>query len=64
MTFKKSRKSKSHLDQKLRQFLFFPCDIIFDKLPKLGQISDVIPYHTETKDSLYLVKFFANLLHN
>lgn len=28
-----------------------------DKLSKLGQISCIIPYYTEIKDSLYLVSF-------
>ena len=37
--------------------LFFNCDVIFDKLSKLGQISRIIPYYTEIKDSLYLVSF-------
>ena len=32
MTFKKNLKSKSHPDQKLGQFLFFHCDVNFDKL--------------------------------
>ena len=32
-------KSKSYLDQKLCQFLFFHCDVIFEKLSKLGKIS-------------------------
>ena len=40
----------------------FQCDVIFDKLSKLGQISCVIPYYIEEKDSLNLDKFFANLL--
>ena len=42
----------------------FQCDVIFDKLSKLGQISCVIPYYIEKKDSLNLDKFFANLLEN
>ena len=48
--FKKRRKSKSRLDQKLCQFLFFQCEIIFGKLSELGQISCAIPYCTEIKD--------------
>ena len=51
MTFKKERKSKSRLEEKLYQFLFFQCDIIFDKLSKLCQISCAIPYYIEIKDS-------------
>ena len=60
----KKRKSKSRLDQTLCQFLFFHVNVIFDKLSKLGQISCVIPYYIEIKDSLYLGKFFVNLLNN
>ena len=59
MNFKKSLKSQSCLDQK---FLFFHCGVIFDKLSKLGQISFVIPYYIEIKDSLYMSKIFVNLL--
>ena len=54
--------SQSRQDQKLCQFLFFCCDVIFDKLPKLGQISCVILYYIEIKDSSYLGKFFVKLL--
>ena len=64
MTFKKSGKSKRRLDQTLCQFLFFHCDIIFDKLSKLGQISYVIPYYIENKRLLYLGRFFVSLLEN
>ena len=42
LTFKKTRQSKSPLNQKLCQFVFFDCDVIFDKLSKLGQMSCVI----------------------
>ena len=63
MTFKKNWKSKSRLDQKLCQFLFFHCDAIFNKLSKLGQISCVIPYYTEIYP-VYLGKTFVNLLEN
>ena len=51
---KKVCKSKSCLNQKLCQFLFFDCDIILDNLSKLGQISCVISYYTEIKDSFHL----------
>ena len=57
MTLKKPRKSKSRLNQKLCQFLFFDCDVLFDKLSKLGQISCVISYYIEIKDSLHLGKW-------
>ena len=60
MTFKKNHKSKSRLDQKLCQFLFFQCDVIIDKLSKLGQI----PYYIEIKGSVHLGKFSVNLLEN
>ena len=59
----KNRKPKSRLDQKLCQFLFSSCDIYFDKLSRLGQISCAISYYIE-KDSLYLGKFFVSLLEN
>ena len=49
MTLNKNRKSKSRLDQKLYQFLFFHCDVIFDKLSKLEQISCVIPHYMEIR---------------
>ena len=49
---------------KLCQFLFFRCGIIFDKSSKLWQISCEIPYYIKIKDSLYLDKFFVNLLEN
>ena len=60
----KNRKSRSRLDQKLCQFLFFHCDVIFDKLSKLGQISCGVPYYIKIKDSLYLGKFFVNFFEN
>ena len=56
-------KPNSRLDQKFCQ-LFFHCDAIVDKLSKLGQISCVISYYMEIKDSLYLSKFFVNVLKN
>ena len=64
MNLTKHRKSKSSLDQKLCHFWFFHCDIIFDKLSELGQISCVVPYYIEIKDSLYLGKFFVNFFEN
>ena len=36
MTFKKVRNSKAHIDQNFCQFMFFQCDVFFDKLSKLG----------------------------
>ena len=43
-TFQKhARRSKSNLDQKLCQFWYFICDVIFDKLSKLWQIYCIIP---------------------
>ena len=39
---KKKRKSKSHQFKSYASFFFFHCDIIFDKLSKLGQIFCVI----------------------
>ena len=45
-------------------FFFFHCDVIFDKLPKLGQISCVTASYIETKDSLYLGKFFVGFFEN
>ena len=57
MNLKKKTKSKSCLNQKLCQFVFFDCDVIFDKLSKLGQISCVISYYIEIKDSLHLGKW-------
>ena len=45
--------SKSRLDQKLCQFLFFSIWRVFDKLSKFGQISCVIPCYIEIKDSLF-----------
>ena len=62
MTFEKT--SKSRLDQKLCQFLFFQCDVIFDKLSILGHISCVIPYYKEIKYFLYLRNFFVNFFEN
>ena len=62
--FLKNSKSKLHLDQNLCQSLFFHRDVIFEKLPKLGQISCAIPYYIEIEDSLYLGMFFVNLLEN
>lgn len=59
MAFKTHRKSKSGLDQKLCQFLFFHCHAIFDKLSKLGQIYCVIPYYIKIKESLYMGRFFC-----
>ena len=52
------------VDQELCQFLFFYSDVIFDKLSKLEQISCLIRYYIEIKDSLSLGKFFVNLLEN
>ena len=46
LTLKKIRKSKSHQNQ----------------LSKLGQISCIIPHYIETKNSLYLGKFFSVFL--
>ena len=60
----KNRSSTSRLDQNLCQFLFFHCDVIFDKLSKLEQISCVIPYYIDVKDSLYLDKFRVNIFEN
>ena len=63
MTSKKSLLSKSLIDQKLCQF-FFHCDVIFDKLSKLRQISCVIPYYIEIKESLQKTskRFLSNSL--
>ena len=58
------KQTKSHLDQKLCQFLFFHCDITFDKLSKLGKVSFIILYYIEIRDSLYLHKFLISLLEN
>ena len=40
--FKKSRRSKLNVDPKLCQFLYFICDVIFDKISELRQISCII----------------------
>ena len=42
----------------------FQCNVTFDKLSKLGQISVVINYYIEIKDSLYLGKSFVNIFEN
>ena len=61
--FWKNRKSKTSRDQKLCKF-FFPLWGHFDKLLKLGQISGVILYYIEIKDSLYQGTFFVYILKN
>ena len=61
MTFKNPQ-FKINLDQKLCQFLLFHCDVIFDKLSRLGQISCLTPYYIELKDPYIRATFFVNLL--
>ena len=62
MTFKKNRKSRSR-SKVMPVFAFFTVRSS-DKLSKSGQISCVIPYYIEIKNSLYLGKYFVNLLEN
>ena len=38
-------------------FLYFVCDVIFDKLSEPQQISCIIPHQVEAPDSLYRIKF-------
>ena len=42
MTLKQPRRSESSLDPKLCQFLYFICDVTFDKPLELPQISCII----------------------
>ena len=56
MTFKRNPQVKIKFKSKVCQ-VFFDCDVIFDKLSKLGQISCVISYYIEIKDSLHLGKW-------
>ena len=44
MIFLKNRRSKSNLESKICQILYFICEVIFDKLSELQQISCIIPH--------------------
>ena len=60
MTFKKNRRSKLNQDSMLCQFLYFICDVIFDKLSELQQIPCIIPHKAEIQDSSYWAGFSIN----
>ena len=55
MNLKKNRNSKSTLDPKLCQFLYFICDIIFEKFSELRQTFCIIPRYVEKQDSLMFI---------
>ena len=61
--FKKHR-SKSNLDTKICQFLYFICDVLLSKLSEVWQISFIIPHEVEIQDSLYQAKFSTNHYEN
>ena len=60
--FKKNPQVKITSRSKVRQFLFFHCDVMFDNLEKFGQISSVIPYYLEIKALYIWANFSSNIL--
>ena len=63
MTLKKNMEVKMTYRPKVMS-VFFHCDVIFDKLSKLRQISCAIPYYIEIKESLQKTRkrFLSNRL--